>query len=540
MRRKIYVLLLKCIHFKYKEYIMSSKKLFSNTSSSKTVVKTADTTNNAGGMAYSLSDKAALAQLAMTGCFNGTFYTSDKDQLNKVLELSKKVDTLFLAKLAVYSRKEGLMKDMPAVLAAIVAGRDSNLLTKIFPLVIDNPKMVRNFVQILRSGVTGRKSLGTRPKKLVQKYLESLTDEQLFKADIGNDPSLQDIIKLVHPRPADKQRSAMYGYLLDKQYSKKDICSLVNEFEVFKKDMSKEIPNVPFQMLTALPLTDGHWKSIAENATWNQTRMNLNTFARHGIFKDANLTKALANKLQDANQIKRAKVFPYQLFSAFLNIDATVPTSMSIALQKAADIALENIPEIDGKVYVMVDTSGSMSSAVTGNRGSVTSKMRCIDVAALIASAIMKKNPEAEVIPFDMRVHAHKLNPLDSIMTNAQALSKFGGGGTNCSEALAHVNRKSGKGDLVIYVSDNESWMDSGRWGATATMQEWTKFKSRNPKAKMVCIDLTPNTTTQAHDRPDILNVGGFSDQVFEVINKFIKLGNDKDLWVQTIESVSV
>src|SRR5579871_1145705 len=75
-------------------------------------------------------------------------------------------------------------------------------------------KMLRNFVQIIRSGAVGRKSLGTRPKRLIQKYLENLTDEQLFKADVGNDPSLQDIIKLVHPKPSNKKRSAMYGYLL--------------------------------------------------------------------------------------------------------------------------------------------------------------------------------------------------------------------------------------------------------------------------------------------------------------------------------------
>lgn len=521
---------------------MSSKNLFKSQSnkSNKVAAKPTNTVNNAGGTAYALSDKAALAQLAMTGCFNGTYYVSDADQLKRVLELGNKVEPAFLAKLAVYARQKGLMKDMPAVLAAIVAGKDPSLLSKIFPKVIDNPKMLRNFVQVIRSGATGRKSLGTRPKKLVQKYLESLTDEQLFKADVGNDPSLQDIIKLVHPKPADKSRSAMYGYLLDKEHNKKDLCELAKSFESFKKDMSNKIPDVPFQMLTALPLTDSHWKSIAENATWTQTRMNLNTFARHSVFKDSKLTRELCKKLEDKEQVKKAKVFPYQLFAAFLNVDSSVPTEVSVSLQKAAEHALDNIPDIDGKVYVMVDTSGSMASPVTGSRGTATSKMRCIDVAALVAAAIMRKNPNTEVIPFDTTVHSHRLNPMDSIMTNAKTLAGFGGGGTNCSEALAHVNRKAGKGDLVIYVSDNESWIDSGRYRASATMEEWKKFKTRNPKAKLVCIDVTPNATTQANDSADILNVGGFSDQVFDVINKFVEIGNNKDLWISTIESTQL
>ena len=36
----------------------------------------ADTRNEAGGLAYTLSPKQQLAQLAATGCLNSTFYAS--------------------------------------------------------------------------------------------------------------------------------------------------------------------------------------------------------------------------------------------------------------------------------------------------------------------------------------------------------------------------------------------------------------------------------------------------------------------------------
>jgi 60 kDa SS-A/Ro ribonucleoprotein len=190
-----------------------------------------------------------------------------------------------------------------------------------------------------------------------------------------------------------------------------------------------------------------------------------------------------------------------------------------------------------------------MGSAVTGKRvnpktgkeESFTTKARCVDVAALFAAAILRKNPDTEIVPFDTSVHVgHRFNPRDSIMTNAKTLAGFGGGGTNCSAALEYVNRKAVKGDLVIYVSDNESWVDSNRYRSTATMTEWNKFKLRNKDAKLVCIDIQPYATTQAHDRDDILNVGGFSDQVFDVIARFIELGNNKDLWIKTIEEVKL
>ena len=98
------------------------------------------------------------------------------------------------------------MKDMPALLAAVLAARDVRLLERVFDRVIDTPRMLRTFVQIVRSGVTGRKSLGTAPRRAIRRWLETRSDEQLFAASVGNDPSLADIVKMVHPKPATAAR----------------------------------------------------------------------------------------------------------------------------------------------------------------------------------------------------------------------------------------------------------------------------------------------------------------------------------------------
>jgi 60 kDa SS-A/Ro ribonucleoprotein len=115
-------------------------------------------------------------------------------------------------------------------------------------------------------------------------------------------------------------------------------------------------------------------------------------------------------------------------------------------------------------------------------------------------------------------------------------------GGTNCSAPLAWLNRREAHGDLVVYVSDNESWIDVARGRGTATMEQWSAFKARNPRAKLVCIDLQPYATAQAIDtgRGDVLNVGGFSDHVFDVIAEFAKGKLNTDAWVGVIEQVSL
>lgn len=511
---------------------MANKKLFSSRSS-----LSADTVNHAGGIAYSLENEEALAKFAMTGCFTDTFYVKAENQLNKFIEMTKSASPEFLARLAVYSRKNGYMKDMPALLTAILSTRDHQLFCKIFNITIDSPKMLRVFVQMVRSGVSGRKSLGTRPKKMVANYLESLTDEQLFKANIGT-PSLNDLIKLSHPKPATKSRSALYSYLMGKKYDD-NIIPLVKEFEEFKANNDLPIPNVPFQMLTAQNLSNDNWKEIATNATWTQTRMNLNTFARHGVFKDAKMTKLICDKLENKTLIAKSNVMPYEVMAAFLNINLDVPSEVSTSLQLVLEESLNNVPTINGKVHVMVDVSGSMSSPITGYSGSATSSMRCIDVAALFASSLMRKNVKTNVVPFDTKVHNHKLNPFDSVLTNAQILSEFGGGGTSCSCALAHLNKCRAEGDVVIYISDNESHNDNSYYGSTSTMNEWVKFKKMNPNAKLINIDITPHATTQVMSGNDILNIGGFNDNVFSVISRFIEFGT-KDSWVKEINSIKL
>jgi 60 kDa SS-A/Ro ribonucleoprotein len=181
----------------------------------------ANARNEAGGPAYQLSPKHALAQYAVTGCLNSTYYASAATQLNQVLNLTAKVDAEFVAKTAVFCRTRGFMKDMPALLCATLASRDSKLLGQVFSRVIDDGKMLRNFVQIVRSGSTGRKSLGSAPKRLVQRWFEQRDDDQVFRASVGQSPSLADVIKMVHPRPNGASREALYGWMLDRPHNAK-------------------------------------------------------------------------------------------------------------------------------------------------------------------------------------------------------------------------------------------------------------------------------------------------------------------------------
>ena len=496
--------------------------------------------NAAGGPAHAYGARHELAQLALTGTFGDIYYVDAKAQLGQLGLAAARVDDTFLAQTAIHARAHGHMKDTPAFLLAVLSRRDPTLFARAFPRVVDNGRMVRTFVQVVRSGQAGRTSLGSAPKRAVAAWLTSASDAAVVRASVGNDPSLADVIRMVHPKPKDEARAALLAWVIGRPADTDALPPAVRDFIAYKATGQGPVPDVPFQMLTSLGLGQRQWTRVAERCGWQALRMNLNTFARHGVFERASVTRALAARLSDPAEIARARVLPYQLMVAQSHLDAGVPDAMRDALEAAMEIALSNVPVLGGRVVICPDVSGSMGSPVTGYRPGASTTVRCVDVAALVAAALHRANPGARVLPFDGRVYEAKLDPRDRIATSARVLAGFGGGATDCSAPLARLNARRQHADLVVFVSDNQSWYGRRDGWQTGMERQWEALKRRNPEARMACIDIQPYGTAQVRARPDVMNVGGFSDQVFGMLGDFANGSAGADALVARIEKERV
>jgi 60 kDa SS-A/Ro ribonucleoprotein len=495
--------------------------------------------NAAGGKAHAFGARQALAQIALTGTLSDTYYVDAAAQLDQLLAHCFEVSPEYIAKTAIYARQNGRMKDTPVILLAWLAAFEGDLCAAVFDRVIDNGAQLRSFVQALRSGLVVRTSLGSRPKRLVQQWLERAADASLVRAMVGTAPSLADVIKMVHPRASSIERSALYGYIIGKRVNTALLPAALQAFEAFKRDPSQPTPQVPFQMLTAQPLTSAHWTAIARTAGWTMTRMNLNTFARHGVFADARMVDLIAARLADRKCIDQAGVFPYQLLTTW-QATTGLPGPIRGALRAAMEYAVQKVPKLHGSVAIAVDVSGSMGSPVTGSRKGATSVTRCIDVAGLMAAAVLARHPGAVVLPFNDRVRPWARPKQQSVIETAQALAALLGGGTAVSAPLNELNRLGMAPDTVVLVSDNQSWIDHRQGRETQTEVAWRMLRQRNPEARLVCIDLQPYSNTQAPDDAQVLNVGGFGDQVWQVIAGFSQGLSAHTHLVDAIERVAL
>lgn len=558
---------------------MANNSLFS---SSKSKFPVADALNHAGGNAYSLDAKQKLAQLAVTGTFNGVFYATGRSQLDSVIELIDQInDDVFLAKLALFARERAYMKDMPAALLVALSVRNSELTHKIFDRVVDNGRVLRTVFQMVRSGRFGRTGLSSSLKRAFQNWLNNASVAKLLSASIGKDPALRDIFRMARPRPKDNMRRALFGWLIGNPSDKwapasendlpNEVLQLIRYRMAETEQEQVEIVSklsVRWDLLASAAKGPAVWAGIARRMGPQALRMNLNTLMRQNVFDGANsgwvsqiaekmgmteprinMVEDVAERLADVDSIVRSRQFPYQYFAAYLNAADDMPMSIHSALQKAAQVACGQIPSMPGPVIIGVDVSGSMGMSATGHRGrSKTSKVRCVDVAALFAAAIKRRNPDSVVIPFDTKCYDldFALEGDGSILEFASKLSRFGGGGTNCSLPIELANTTLSEYQFAgaILVSDNQSWVGNGRRGSTALMSQWQNFVDNqvrlnsNANPKLICIDIQPYGTAQAPERQDILNVGGFSDSVFAIASAFLE--SDQSRFVVEIEAVEI
>lgn len=547
---------------------MANKSLFSSITS---LLPRATVVNEAGGPAYKFTAKQALAQMAATGTFGNVFYATAQNQLDAMRQLIDEVDdNEFLAKLAVYSRERAYMKDMPAALLVVLSKRDTALMHRVFDRVVDNGRVLRTVFQMTRSGQFGRKGLSSSLQRAFQRWLNDASVGKLLSASIGNDPSLRDVLRMARPTPKDDARRALFGWLTDKPVDKwapateSHLPVAVQSLIAYRAAESAEAQaliagdlQVRWDLLADAAKGPLVWKAIARQMGPQALRMNLNTLLRHDVFKNGNgadntMIDYVARQLADPDAIARSRQFPYQFLAAYLNAGAEVPHKIKAALHDAAEIACGNVPTLPGPVVIGLDTSGSMGCPATGWQGRGRStKMRCVDVAALFAAAILRRNPDSVIVPFDTRSYSAKIDPSDSILSLAERLSKYGGGGTDCSIPLREANQRYSKRKFagIVLVSDNESWINGGRvfgygrGGSTGVMTEWEKFKKAQQKngvadPKLVCIDIAPYGHTQAPDRADILNIGGFSDAVFNVVSSFLE--SDQSRFVREVDAVEL
>lgn len=204
---------------------------------------------------------------------------------------------------------------------------------------------------------------------------------------------------------------------------------------------------------------------------------------------------------------------------------ALAPSSWEKSLDRlAAERVAEKLPEIKGRVLILVDGSGSMASEVSGRRNDLRAEgyhsLTCADVAGFAASAIASRCVDgADVYVYDNTTV--KVEGLSDGVVSAtrDVLRNIRGGGTDTHGAIASTWKDH---DLLVVLTDEQTMYVPGQGLATSGYSSNPESRSfRLPDAaKVVTVNLAGYAGAHLEDSANRRSISGWSESLFDEIRE--------------------
>lgn len=194
------------------------------------------------------------------------------------------------------------------------------------------------------------------------------------------------------------------------------------------------------------------------------------------------------------------------------------------AISKAIDISLGNVPVFEGDTLVVVDVSGSMTSATVAG-----SKLSVAKVAAMFGAVIAKRN-NADFMVFSDDAQYYNYNPMDTTMSIAKNMN-FRSGGTNFPAIFKCAKQKY---DRIIILSDMQGWAGGGAVALAYDIQRY-RAKTGAGNFRLYSFDLAGYGTLQVHENRTFL-MAGFSDKTMQIMQYLEKDAKALETEINKIE----
>ncbi|MFC7243392.1 TROVE domain-containing protein [Catellatospora aurea] len=291
-------------------------------------------------------------------------------------------------------------------------------------------------------------------------------ERSLLKYDSdGRALRFADVLELTHPSPRDAAQGALFQHALDRRHQRGNpipeaLPVLRAREELMALPVEQRAAVLDPRTLAAAGMT---WEALAgwrqgllDAAAWSAMipsmgylalLRNLRNFDQAGVSDE--VAAVVAAKLSDPDEVDRSRVLPMRFLSAY---NAAPSLRWAYPLEKALQFALGNVPRLDGRTLILIDTSGSMNSAFSRD-----GSLRCWDAATMFGLAVAARAADATVVSFSNDTKLFDLRPGESVLKAVQRFKDGGwffGGGTSTEHAV----RKHYAGhDRVLILTDEQA-----------------------------------------------------------------------------------
>lgn len=524
-----------------------------------------------GGNAYTLTLEEKLCHMFTLGLIRGNFY-KDKEivvkETRETLEEALVKMPYIATQYAVYAAEELGMKLLPTIWLVYVSTlEDKTLFKSAFPRIINNPKLLHDFIELcrkagIRHGYNGNKNgLGQSIKKTVNNWLYNNLNDYNVTRYTGK---LEDVVRLTRPKdkvvtrqlPDGNVQEVNIGNYLQYIFKPKDgerrltferaeaqdkVIKNLQQGIVDEETLAL-IKKHKFQLeelkFTFGNLTPEQKKTVfmyfVPGLRYNALVSNLVTIERafatstrkvkkldpeSGRYYDTTevmstnipqeLVDIVAQKLSSFEDFKASKMLYFGLLTAHeMTTIQKWRDALQSVLSKAGSVAFADVPA-GVRVRVSADTSGSMS----GWGAQVTNSLYAVDIAAYLAAGIGMSIPGSRTYATaSYSKEVKMLQGENALFENVRRIKNTSVGHGTSFETL--LNDYDGE-NYVILVTDGQ---DSGNME-----RKWANLKNRPNGAKLIIWHVTGHTHfNKISKRSDVIYLKGYSDQVLKVLANII------------------
>ncbi|HEX8193165.1 MAG TPA: TROVE domain-containing protein [Allosphingosinicella sp.] len=362
------------------------------------------------------NDLAALRRtIASCLLWEDQFYEDGVAIADRIAALAAKVDPAALAALAVEARTRMKLRHAPLWLLIALMKHDTAGKVDVAGTIADVIRRADEMGELVALyWKDGKRPLPAAMKRGLAKAFGKFDAYQLAKYDRKAAVRLKDVLRLVHPKPADEAQGALWKQVVDGTLASPDTWEVALSGGADKKETFERL--------------------IRENrlgylALLRNLRNMDQAGADPGLVRDAILARRGAHN-----------VLPFRYVAA-----ARAAPRFEPALDESLCAAVEAMPVLPGRTIVLVDVSGSMVVPLSSR-----SDLSRLDAAAALASIV---HGDLRVFSFSERVvevpPRRGMAGVDAVIRSQAHASTYLGA------AVAYVNRIPH--DRLIVITDEQS-----------------------------------------------------------------------------------
>ena len=493
-------------------------------------------TNHEGAEAFALTPELELYSAIVTASLDNKFYESNDERMERIVSLIAKVNPMFVAQLAVYTRTKMYLRSVPLLLVVELAKihNGDNLVSR----TIDNTVLRADEIMELLACYQWRNPSGDERKKLgrlshqvqqgLQQAFNHFDEYQFAKYDRSNlQVKLRDALFLVHPKAKNEAQQALFDKITNKTlaipYTWETELSALGQTQFETEEARTEAFRLKWEELIA-----------SGKVGYMALMRNLRNILTSKV--SANFITQVCDTLTDPHAVANAKQLPFRYLAAYRevqNIDSTSTPTVLDALEKAVLQSAENIQGFgnDTKVLLACDVSGSMQGPI-----SPRSKVQNYDIGLMLA--MLLKNRCSQVISgmFGDTWKAVNL-PASGILANTMELRRREGEvgySTNGHLVIDWLIEQHQVMDKVMMFTDCQMW--NSRGDNDTMRKSWHRYKSIAPNAKLYLFDMVGyGQTPLSLAEKNVYLISGWSDKVFDVLEA-LEHGSDAINEIRKIE----